>query len=148
MRSIVFGSCLLTLIVSSPATAGNVLIKPEEAALPPAVPLATGATNSRALTRRPEVILVSPDKSVNSPFALRLNFHAHGGSRINPSSFHLIYLKTPNVDLTARVAPYVKAQGLDMTDVEAPPGLHVIKAVISDSENREGSTIFTLSILK
>jgi hypothetical protein len=35
-----------------------------------------------------------------------------------------------------------------MVDAEAPPGQHTIKAMISDSENREGSSVFTLSILK
>ena len=33
-----------------------------------------------------------------------------------------------------------------MPDAEAPAGQHAIKALISDSENREGSTVFTLNI--
>jgi hypothetical protein len=142
MRSIFFAGFILALVVNGPATAGEVLIKPEEAALPPA----PAQSNTRALTRKPEVILISPAASVNSPFELRLKFEAHGGSRIEPSSFHLIYLKSPNIDLTERVRRYVTAQGLEMVDAEAPPGQHTMKALITDSGNREGSAVFTVSI--
>lgn len=142
MRSIFFVSCILALVANGSANAGKVLIKPEEAALPPA----PTPSNTRALTRKPEIILISPAVSVNSPFELRLKFRAHGGSRIEPSSFRLIYLKSPNIDLTERVRPYVTAQGLEMADAEAPIGQHMIKALISDSDNREGSTIFTLTV--
>jgi hypothetical protein len=142
MRSILFAGCLSALAVNGAATAGEVLIKPEEAALPPAPSL----SNTRALTRKPEVILVSPAASVSSPFELHLKFQAHGGSRIDPSSFHLIYLKSPNIDLTERVKRFVTAQGLDMVDAEAPPGQHTMKALISDSEDRDGSAVFTLSV--
>jgi hypothetical protein len=142
MRSIFFAGFILALVVNGPTTAGEVLIKPEEAALPPA----PAQSNTRALTRKPEVILISPAASVNSPFELRLKFQAHGGSRIEPSSFHLIYLKSPNIDLTERVRRYVTAQGLEMVDAEAPPGQHTMKALITDSGNREGSAVFTVSI--
>lgn len=142
MKSILFAGCILALIANGPAPAGETLIKPEEAALPPAPSL----PKTRALTRKPEVVLISPDATAHSPFELRLKFRAHGGSRIDPNSFRLIYLKSPNVDLTQRVRRYVTAQGLEMPDAEAPAGQHAIKALISDSENREGSTVFTLNI--
>jgi hypothetical protein len=141
MKSI-FAGCLLTLILNVSATAGETLIWPDEAALPPA----PSPSNTRALTRKPEVILISPVVSVNSPFELRLKFRAHGGSRIEPKSFRLIYLKSPNIDLTERVGRYVTAQGLEMIDAEAPAGQHPMKATISDSDNREGSAVFTVSI--
>jgi hypothetical protein len=149
MRSAVFGSCVLALVLSGhAASAGEVLIKPEEAALP-APPNATGvALVTRGITRKPNVILASPEASVSSPFNLQFIFHAHGGSTIKPNSFHLIYLKSPNVDLTARVMPYVTADGVEMTGAEAPPGKHLIKVLISDSENREATAVFTLNVLK
>lgn len=146
MRSIVFGCCLLALFLSGhAASAGNVLITPEEAALPsaPGVTLAT-----RGITRKPNIRMTSPKASVSAPFNLQFKFQAHGGSKIKPSSFHLIYLKTPNVDLTARVRPYVTPEGVDVPEAEAPPGQHMIKATIADSENREGSAVFVLNILK
>jgi hypothetical protein len=149
MKSTVFVWCLVALFLGGRgASAGEVLIKTEEAALPPPPTTTSVSLVTRGLTRKPGVILTSPEGSVSSPFNLQFKFEAHGGSKIKPNTFHLIYLRTPNVDLTARVKPYVTADGVEMIGAEAPPGHHMIKAVISDSENREGSAVFTLNVLK
>ena len=103
---------------------------------------------TRAITRRPDLTLVSPEKTVTSPFNLQFKFQAHGGSTIKPDSFHLIYLKSPVVDLTQRVRPYVTASGVEMTGAETPPGQHVIEAKISDSDGRESSGVFVLNVTK
>lgn len=143
MRSVIFAWCLFALALSGhTAGAGTVLIKPEEAALPPVPnPLVT-----RGITRRPTVIMTSPEAGVHSPFNLQFKFQPHGGSTIKPDSFQLIYLKNPNVDLTARVKPYVTANGVEMAGAEAPPGRHAIKVMISDSADREASVVFTLNV--
>ena len=130
------------------ARAGEVLIKPDEAALPPAPAAAKIVLATRGLTRRPNVTLLSPAASVTSPFTLRLQFRAHGGSTIKPSSIEALYLKKPNVDLTGRVAPFVTAKGVDMVGAEAPPGRHVIKVMIKDSAGRQGSAVFVVNVLK
>jgi hypothetical protein len=151
MRFKLFALCLLAFALSGvPAHAGEVLIKPDEAALPPAPGTATSklAFITRGLTRRPNVILTSPVASVTSPFTLKLAFKAHGGSTIKPGSFEAIYLKKPNVDLTARVTPFVTANGVDMVGAEAPPGRHVIKVKITDSDGREGSAVVVVNVLK
>jgi hypothetical protein len=145
----VLGGCFLALALSShTASAGDVLIKPEEAALPPSTGASKVPLTTRAITRRPDLHLVSPDKAVTSPFNLQLKFQAHGGSTIRPDSFHLIYLKNPIVDLTPRVQPYVTANGVEMAGAEAPPGRHMIEAKISDSDGRESSDVFVLNVIK
>ena len=113
--------------------------------MPPAI---SSTAKTRALTRKPEIVLILPASAVNSPFEFRLKFQAHGGSNIDTNSFRLIYLKNPNIDLTSRVKSHVTAQGLEMVDAEAPPGQHAIEALVSDSDNREGSAVFTLNISK
>jgi hypothetical protein len=149
MKSAVLGCCLLALALSGhAASAGDVLIRPEEAALPSPPTTAGVALVTRGLTRKPNVILTSPGGSVSSPFNLQFKFEAHGGSKIKPNTFHLIYLRTPNVDLTARVKPYVTADGVEMNGAVVPPGQHMIKATVADSENREGSAVFVLNVLK
>jgi len=149
MRSMGFGCCLLALALSGhAASAGTVLIKPEEAALPSPPTTTSVALVTRGITRKPNVVLASPEASVSSPFDLQFKFQAHGGSHIKPNSFHLIYLKTPNVDLTDRVKPYVTADGVQVTGAEAPPGKHMIKVMITDSDNREGTAVFVLNVLK
>jgi hypothetical protein len=141
--------CFLALALSGHAAgAGTVLIKPEEAALPSPPDAPSIALVTRGITRRPNVVLTSPEASVTSPFNLNFKFQAHGGSTIKPDSFHLIYLKKPNVDLTARVKPYVTAKGVNMAGAEAPPGRHVIKVMISDSADRKTSVVFVLNVLK
>jgi hypothetical protein len=149
MRFMIVGGCFLALALgSNAANAGEVLIKPEEAALPPSSNASKIPLTTRAITRRPDLTLVSPDKAVTSPFKLQLKFQAHGGSTIKPDSFHLIYLKSPVVDLTARVRPYVTQNGVEMTGAEVPPGQHTIEAKISDSDGRESSGVFVLDVIK
>jgi hypothetical protein len=149
MRSMVLGRCLLALALSShAASAGDILIKPEEAALPPSTNATKVPLTTRAITRRPDLTLLSPEKAVTSPFNLQFKFQAHGGSNIKPDSFHLIYLKNPPVDLTARVRPYVTASGVEMTGAQAPPGRHMIEAKISDSDGRESSGVFVLDVIE
>lgn len=149
MRSMVLGGCFIALAISGyAASAENVLITPEEAALPPSTNAPRVPFTKRAITRRPDLQLVSPEKAVTSPFNLQLKFQAHGGSTIRPDSFHLIYLKNPIVDLTPRVRPYVTANGVDMAGAEAPPGQHMMEAKISDSDGRESSDVFVLNVIK
>jgi hypothetical protein len=145
MRFIIFAWCFLALSAQA-ARAGNILIKSEEAALPTSTNVPKTASGTRALTRRPDIFLVSPARPVSSPFDLRLKFQAHGGSSIKPESFHLIYLKNPVVDLTARVRPFVTPNGVDMPEAEAPAGTHMIEARISDSSDREFSGVFVLNV--
>lgn len=39
----------------------------------------------------------------------------------------MTYLKSPSVDLTPRLKPFVKPDGIDMPDAELPVGDHVIR---------------------
>ena len=148
MRAMVLGWCLAALVLScAAARAGEMLIKPEEAALPPSSGAPKVPSVTRGITRGPDLAVVSPKKPVQSPIHFQLAFEAHGGSKINLDSFKLIYLKDPLVDLTPRVRPYVTARGLEMTGAEAPPGEHILEAKISDSDGRQYSITFVLNII-
>lgn len=149
MRSLLFACCLFALALPfSAASAGTILIKPEEAALPSPPEAPSIALVTRGITRKPNIVLTSPEASVSSPFNLNFKFQAHGGAAIKPETFHAIYLKTPNVDLTARMKPFVTAEGVNMSGAEAPPGKHVIKVTVTDNADREGSFVFVLNVLK
>ena len=145
MRFVIFSLSFLALSGHA-AGAGTILIKPEEAALPPSENAAKTASATRALTRRPDILLVSPEGPVSSPFELRFKFQAHGSSHIRPNSFRLIYLKNPAVDLTERVRPFVTASGVEMPGAETPVGKHLVEARISDDGDRETSSVFVLNI--
>jgi hypothetical protein len=77
---------------------------------------------------------------------LQLKFESFGGSKIDPESLRVIYLRTPNVDLTERVKSFAGVTGLDIPDAELPPGDHLIRVDIKDSDGRSGSTSFLLKI--
>jgi len=127
----------------SDAGAGVVLITTEEAQLP----ALKGAYASRAVTRGPHIDLAGPDSNeVHSPLRLQLKFRGFGGATINLDSLRVTYLKMPNVDLTSRVRPFAHPNGIEIPDAEAPPGEHLVRVEIEDSEGRRTNTTFLLSV--
>jgi hypothetical protein len=77
---------------------------------------------------------------------LQLKFGSYGGAKIDPDSVKVTYLKTPNVDLTARIKSFVQATGIDVPDAELPVGDHIVRVDIKDSDGRVGSTSFVLKV--
>ena len=59
----------------------------------------------------------------------------------------MTYLRNPNVDLTERVRSFASMSGLDMPDAELPPGDHLIRVDIKDTDGRAGTTSFLLKVL-
>ena len=126
------------------AKAGVVLITPEEAQLP----TPKGVHAARAITRGPRIDLAGPDANeARSPLRLQLKFRGFGGATINLDSLRVTYMKQPNVDLTSRVRPFVQPTGIEIPDAEAPPGEHLVRVEIHDSEGRRTVTTFLLSVV-
>jgi hypothetical protein len=125
------------------AGAGVVLITPEEAQLP----TPKGVFAARAITRGPRIDLSSSDTSeLRSPLRLQLKFRGFGGATIDLDSLRATYLKQPTVDLTSRVRPYAQPNGIEIPEAEAPPGEHLVRVEIHDSEGRRTMTTFLLSV--
>lgn len=120
------------------------LITEDEAKLPP--PKGAIAADRRGILRGPKVEFVSPGDSVSSPIRLVLKFESFGGAKIDPESVKMIFLRTPNVDLTPRVKPFVKPDGINMIDAELPPGEYTVRVDVKDSDGRPGTAIFTLKV--
>jgi hypothetical protein len=134
-------------VVCSSAVTRIQLITDKEARLPDdwrAIQIAT-----RNLTRAPTVNVLLPDQSQSqpSPLHLKLKFTAHNGSDVDLSSARFTYLKIPPVDLTERVKPYLTPQGLDIDAAEVPPGLHLIRVELRDTQGRTSSTIIKLEVV-
>lgn len=130
------------------SAAAEVLIKPSEARLPAAADIPTA---TRAITRGPGVRIVSPDISaekITSPFPLRIEFEPRGGAKIDPSSVRLTYLRSPNVELADRIKSNVSEKGIELASAEVPPGEHVIRVTVKDSEGRQTSTLLNLNVTK
>jgi hypothetical protein len=136
----IFAGTLLNL-----GTAGATpLITDDEAKLPP--PKGAIMANTRGILRGPKVEVISPNEAAHSPLRLQLKFETFGGARIDIESVKVLYLRTPNVDLTARVRPFIQADGIDMPDAELPPGEYMVRVDVKDSDGRPGSISFTLKV--
>ncbi len=112
------------------------LITEHEAQLPP-----NDAVMRSGIERGPDIIPIYPaPKSgmIQSPFGFRVKFEAHGSTQVNLDTLTVRYERTPEIDLTARVKPFVHPDGIDMPDAEVPPGTHRIWIFIKDSVGHEG----------
>jgi hypothetical protein len=127
-----------------PVQAGQVLITSEEAALPP--PKGAVVAERRGITRGPKVDVVTGEGPVRSPMHFQVKFEPYGGSKINPDFVKVLYLKTPNVDLTSRIKSFIQPTGIDIPEVELPVGEHMVRVDIKDSDGRVGTTVFLLKV--
>src|SRR5579871_3875087 len=98
-------SWLVVLTPLAILAANVVLITPEEAKLPP--PKLAVAMSARGVTRDPQIELIQDIDPTKSPTHFQLKFVAHGGAKIDPTSVQMTYLRTPDVDLTQRIKPFV-----------------------------------------
>jgi hypothetical protein len=145
MRMNRIGSIVVAMSLLLPGRAVAMqLITEDEAKLPP--PKGAIAADRRGILRGPKVDFISPGDTAHSPLHLRLKFEAFGGAKIDPDSVKMTFLRTPNVDLTPRIKPFVQAAGIDMPDTELPPGEYTIRVDIKDSDGRIGTTSFVLKV--
>lgn len=130
------------LAASASVAAQLVLITADEAKLPPPK---DAIESSRAVTRGPKIEVVAPAGS-KSPVTLQFKFKSYGGSKIDLSTVQVTYLRTPNVDLTARVKPYLTDDGISLKDAELPPGQHILRIDLKDSDGRPTKANVTVKI--
>ena len=141
---------LIAALVASPAvceTAGAfTLITEAEAGLPSG---STGLSRG-GITLGPGIMVVAPvpDKTVTAPFAMRVTFQPHGGSKIDASRVKVVYLKKPAVDLTTRLKAGITATGINVTDAVAPPGTHDIRIDVTDDAGRTKSAVVSFTVVK
>lgn len=122
------------------------LITEDEARLPTAPRIASRG----GITRGPSIKVVSPDPNgqIKPPFTMNVRFQAHGGSKIDPASVKVTYLKKPAVDLTPRVKPGISESGITLDTVNVPAGTHDIKIDVTDADGRTKSEVMTFTAVK
>lgn len=122
------------------------LITEDEAKLP-AVPR---IASRGGITRGPSIRVVSPDPNgqIKPPFAMNVRFQAHGGSKIDPASVKVTYLRKPAVDLTPRVKSGISEAGIALDNVNVPAGTHDIKVDVTDADGRTKSEVVTFTAVK
>lgn len=135
----------------APSFAGDkvVLITNDEAARP-SQPTG-GELARRGITRGPQITQVDPapgPQAVKSPMHLVIKFEGRGGAKIDTSAVKVTYMKNPAIDLTDRVKPYLKDEGIDIGEAELPPGNHLIRVDVKDSEGRVTTSLLNLTVAK
>jgi hypothetical protein len=143
---LISAACLVGLAAHSSAIAlEGSLITPQEAALP--AQKGAVASQDRGILRGPKILV--PDLQTDpqlSPIHLLVKFQSYGGSSVDLDTLRVTYLRSPVVDLTARVRPFARSTGIDMPDAQVPPGDHLLRVDIKDSEGRVASRSFLLKI--
>jgi len=89
------------------------LITDNEATVPPpSQPPLLG----RNLTRGPTIEMVSPIANFpnQSPFRFTLRFKSSNGVPIDPKSLRIDYVRSQNIEITPRIAPFANASGIDI----------------------------------
>jgi hypothetical protein len=143
--TIAVGAAVLASSSAIPVYAGHVLITEDEAKLPP--PKGAVATDRRGVTRAPKVRFIDESNPIHSPMHFQVIFETFGGATIDLESVKVTYLKTPDVDLTPRIKPFVQNVGIDIPDVELPVGEHMVRVDVKDSGGRTGSTSFVIKVV-
>lgn len=142
LRSLLMIAVAASVLAATPVRA-DILITDAEARLPP--PTKTGNA-SRAITRGPRIEFAGVTDPAKSPVRLQFKFEAFGGATVNVASLRLMYLKTPVIDLTDRIKPYVKANGVDMPRAELPVGEHAMRLELADSDGRTAISNFVIRV--
>ena len=140
-------SAATLMCVGLRTSAAEVLISEEEAKLPSSPP--EYGINTRGPARGPAVDQLSPDpadQNVNSPLPLKIKFSRRNNVAINMASVKITYLKSPLVDLTDRIKPYLTEDGIEMKQAEVPPGTHFLLLNLRDAQGRVTSATIKLSV--
>ena len=80
------------------------------------------------------------------PFALVVSLAPRDGAAPDPSTLHVECLKSPAIDLTPRIRPYVSQDGVNIERVTLPAGLHHFRVSISDALGRLSEKDFTVMV--
>jgi hypothetical protein len=129
-----------------------VLITEQEAALASgkksSVALASNsAGDDRAITRNPKIFLVSPSAAATTSLIhFEIKFLAFNGAQIDPKLVRVTYLKQSPIDLTPRVAAFIRGDGIDIRRAQVAPGRHQIQIDVTDTDGRQTSKELALDV--
>jgi hypothetical protein len=141
--------CLSGLLALVTPAGAIQLVTEQEAALPP--DRLPGLMLRGSPTRRPTALVVSPHPNagvVKSPLSLKVKLQAFGGAKVDPDSIVVTYKKTPLIDITQRIMPFINADGIEVPEAEMPPGIHEFRIELKDKEGRMGGTEFKFQVGK
>jgi hypothetical protein len=133
----------------SPSAAKSTWITADEAKLP--AYQGPAHLKMRGIPSGPRIVVLAPPASggafVSSrPVKLHVRFEAVEGAAVDVRSLKVTYLRLFGIDITDRVKPYVTARGIDIDDVDIPPGEHSIELEIRDIRGNLSDQVLKLVV--
>lgn len=149
IRSVIVALCLATSAQAQPAGPNLQLVTPKEAARPNG----PERESRGGLFPGPSIRVMIPNadsivRPVHSPLRLKVVFDPRNAGDVETSTVRLFLDKSPPVDLTSRVLPFVTKQGFDLTRVSLPLGTHKFIVSVLDSNGNRGLATYTLTVVK
>ena len=137
---------ILACTYVAPAIGQTVLIYPAEAQKQDA---AIPNDDLGGFTLSPKLVQVQPKPTtpVTSPFHLVVRFEAQGDATIEIKKVNLVYEKIGQLDITDRVRPALKADGIDLEGVILPAGRHVIRVDLVDTVGKHGTGYLDILVI-
>jgi hypothetical protein len=80
------------------------------------------------------------------PFALVVAVKPRDGAAPDLTTLRVECLKTPAIDLTPRLQPYITSEGVKVNQTTLPPGLHSFRVSINDVRGRLTEKDFTILV--
>jgi hypothetical protein len=126
-----------------------VWITPEEAQLPAYQGIPHFKT--RGISLGPRIIVLSPPSNgdafvSNRPVKLQVRFETTADAPVDIRSLKVTYLRLFGIDITDRVRPYASEKGIEVDNVEIPPGEHRIELEIKDRQGHDTDEILKLVV--
>jgi hypothetical protein len=145
LRFVVVLALPLAAALPSRPAASEVLITEIEGNMPAGADVALPLRN---VTRGPLVEQVTPDPTarVHSPLPLKIKFAGRNNAKIDPADIKATYLKKTPIDVSERLRKHAAPDGIEMPEAEAPPGTHIIRLEVKDSQGRTTTTLIKLVI--
>jgi hypothetical protein len=130
----VFGLAILIMSFATTAAALQ-LLSMQEASLDDE-PVRGIAHKASPMMLGPTIKVINPDtgKEVRSPLKLVVRFVPQDGRKVDLDTLKVECLKIITIDLTDRVRPFAKADGINVQEVDIPSGKHKIRISIADNQ--------------
>ena len=95
-----------------------------------------------------KVVEPSPEREYRAPIKLIIAFLPKDGTQVDLKSFRLEYLKLISIDITEKVAKYLRPEGLRVDEADLPPGEHRLRMTLRDSVGGITQQVYSVRIAK
>ena len=103
---------------------------------------------SQATGPKIRIVEPAPEREYRAPIRLVIDFLPKEGAQVDLKSFKLEYLKLISIDITARVAGFVRPEGVRIEKADFPAGAHKLRLTLKDTAGGVTQQIYLVEIAK